>query len=123
MYRAELYVEFSENRTGMMLAEGTELANILRKLQNGVIIERMQSKYRIYYFESGLQDGIPIQDMSYHLKIEPAARIRFEGSMDEYKKFLNEINENYNTVQIYSKLREKEVESDFFIMDIYYAMK
>ena len=61
---------------------------------------------------------------AFHLSIDPAARIRFEGSFSEYDLLLEEINSKYpgGNERIYTKVRDVDADSDFFIMDVYYQM-
>ncbi|MBQ6995450.1 MAG: hypothetical protein IJN64_13335 [Lachnospiraceae bacterium] len=122
MHRAELYTEFSENRTCMVNVDKTELLNRLIELHYGAIIEKEHLIYRIYYSNCKEIYSNQGQDEEYHLKIDPAARVRFEGGLDEYEKLLEEISAEHNNRKIYGILRNGNVESDFLVMDVYYEM-
>lgn len=122
MYRSELYTEFSEDCTCMVTVDKTELHNKLKELNYGAIIENKNSTYRIYYSDRMKSNSISGQDEEYHLNIDPAARIRFEGGLDEYEKLLEEICTEHHDGKIYGKLCNGNAESDFLVMDIYYKM-
>ncbi len=126
MNKTELYTEFREKRTEKVTVEKAGLRRKLRKINNGVILEYNNEKYQLYYSSDVLSGNGYEQNNLYHLEIDPAARIRFEGSLDEYEALLKEIKtenaENYN-LKIYTKLQDGNVDNDFFIMDIYYQMK
>ena len=92
MYRSELYTEFSEDCTYMVTVDKTELLNKLKELNYGAIIENDYSTYRIYYSDRIKNNSNLGQDEEYHLKIDSAARVRFEGGLDEYEKLLEEMN-------------------------------
>ena len=111
-------MEFREECTEKVTVDKTELCKKLRKLQNGVIIELDHGKYQLYYSKEKDGEQDCIQDMAYRLNIDPAARVRFEGSFEEYEELLRKIDKD----KVYSKLREGNVDSDFFIMDVYYRM-
>ena len=126
MNKTELYTEFREKRTEKVTVDRAGLAKKLKKINNGVILEYNNENYRIYYSSDELDKNGLEQKEPYYLEIDPAVRMRFEGSLDEYevllKEIINENAENYN-LKNYTKLQGGDVCNDFFIMDIYYQMK
>ena len=56
------------------------------------------------------------------MKLDPVARVRFEGGLDEYEKLLEEIRMDYQDGKIYGKLRDGNAENDFLVVDIYFKM-
>ncbi len=122
MIRPVLYMEFREDLTDKITVEKSELRN---KLKNGVILERDYEKYLIYYSQETIESDAEVHEPLFHLVIDPAARIRFEGSLAEHDELLEEINsKNHGSddVRIYSKVRDVDADSDFYIMDVYYQM-
>jgi len=122
MIRPVLYMEFREDLTDKITVEKSELRN---KLKNGVILERDYEKYLIYYSQETIESDAEVHEPLFHLVIDPAARIRFEGSLAEHDELLKEINsKNHGSddVRIYSKVRDGDADSDFYIMDVYYQM-
>lgn len=122
MIRPALYMGFRENLTDKITVEKSELRN---KLKNGVILEHDYEKYLIYYSQETIESDAEVHDSLFHLVIDPAARIRFEGSLAEHDELLEEINsKNHGSddVRIYSKVRDGDADSDFYIMDVYYQM-
>ncbi|SFU96240.1 DUF5975 family protein [Butyrivibrio sp. INlla21] len=125
MIKAELYTEFREDRTDKVTVEKAELRRKLKKIKNGAILERENEKYQLYYSPEAFKKDEAEHVAPYHLVIDPAARIRFEGSLDEYDKLLEEIDlkcMDHDDAKVYSKLKEGNADSDFFIMDVYYQM-
>ncbi|MBQ2608774.1 MAG: hypothetical protein II586_00265, partial [Butyrivibrio sp.] len=62
---------------------------------------------------------------TFQLEIEPAARVRFEGSLEEYECLLDEINKKSirnRDFKIYGRLKDSNADREFFIMDVYYLM-
>lgn len=125
MIKPELYTEFREDCTDKVTVEKAELKSKLKKINSGVILEYNKENYQFYYLPDEITENDHGQKNLYHLEIDPAARIRFEGSLDEYESLLKKINgkntEN-NDLKIYTKLQDGNVKNDFFIMDIYYQM-
>ena len=65
------------------------------------------------------------QDITSQLEIEPSARVRFEGSLEEYETLLEEINQKKirnHDFKIYGRLKDGNADRDFLIMDVYYLM-
>lgn len=125
MIKPELYTEFREDRTDKVTVEKAELRRKLKKIKSGAILERENEKYQLYYSPKAFAGEEGLHVAPYHLVIDPAARIRFEGSLDEYDKLLEEIDlkiMDHDDAKIYSKLKEGNADSDFFIMDVYYQM-
>ena len=126
MNKTELYTEFREKRTEKVTVDRAGLLKKLKKINSGVILEYNNENYRIYYSSDVLGENNLEQKEPYHLEIDPAVRMRFEGGLDEYeallKEIINENAENYN-LKNYTKLQGGDVHNDFFIMDIYYQMK
>lgn len=127
MIKTELYTEFRENRTEKITVEKAEFKRSLKRIKSGAVLEKVnRDKYQLYYSSEVSAENEHDQKEVYHLEIDPAARIRFEGSLDEYEALLNVINkENAKKydLKIYTKLQDGNVDNDFFIMDIYYQMK
>ena len=125
MIKPELYAVFRENRTVKVTANKAELRSKLRTLTGGVILEREGEKYHLYHSPKTTSGEEYICAPLYHLEIDPAARIRFEGSLAEHEKLLEEIYlmiKDNDDVRIYSKVQDGNVYDDFFIMDVYYKM-
>ena len=125
MNNAELYMEFNDECTGGLFVDKNELCKRLRKMKKGTIIEQMDGGYRIYYPIEIVDNQERMLDKVYNLRIDPAERIRFEGSLKKYEELLNDINiigTGKHSFKVYSKLREEDADTDFFIADIYYSM-
>ena len=126
MNKIELYTEFKEKRTEKVTVEKAELRRKLKKIKDGVILEYNNEKYQLYYSEEVVAKNEHAPNNIYNLEIDPAARIRFEGSIEEYEALLVEINkenaENHD-LKIYTRLQDGNADNDFFIMDVYYQMK
>ncbi len=126
MNKIELYTEFKEKRTEKVTVEKAELRRKLKKIKDGVILEYNNEKYQLYYSAEVVAKNEHAPNNIYNLEIDPAARIRFEGSIEEYEALLVEINkenaENHD-LKIYTRLQDGNADNDFFIMDVYYQMK
>ncbi|MCR4567490.1 MAG: hypothetical protein K5769_05535 [Pseudobutyrivibrio sp.] len=126
MIKTELYTEFKEDLTDKVTVEKDELRSKLKIINSSVILEYENEKYKIYYsLNESIDESLDNKSM-FHLEIDPAARIRFEGSLDEHEELLKKIYKKRaenNDMKIYSKLQDGDVDSDFFIMDIYYQME
>ena len=125
MTNTELYTEFREECLDRVTVDRDEFCKRIKKLKKGAIIEQDKGGYRLYSKLSGALDREQEQDAPYVLEIDPAARVRFEGSFSEYEDLLKEINKNrigHYDVKVYSKLQDGNADSDFFIMDVYYQM-
>lgn len=126
MNKIELYTEFKEKRTEKVTVEKAELRRKLKKIKDGVILEYNNEKYQLYYSAEVVAKNEHAPKNIYNLEIDPAARIRFEGSIEEYEALLAEINkenaENHD-LKIYTRLQDGNADNDFFIMDVYYQMK
>ena len=126
MTNTELYTEFREQCLDRVTVDRDEFCKRIKKLKKGAIIEQDKGGYRLYSKLSGALDREQEQDAPYVLEIDPAARVRFEGSFSEYEDLLKEINKNrigHYDVKVYSKLQDGNADSDFFIMDVYYQMQ
>ncbi len=122
---AELYTEFSEVCTDRTIVDRRDFCKMLKKANIGAIVEKDQDRY-IFYYKKVIEDRpAEAQDIQYHLRIDPAVKVRFEGNFAQYNKLLNEIYsklENKDNAKIYSKLRQGKANCNFFIMDVYYQM-
>ena len=126
MNNAELYMEFKEECVAGLLVDRNEFSRRLKKLKKGTVIEYVDGKYQIYY---------PIDDVDKHeqdssellsIRIDSAARIRFEGGLAEYEELLKEIDKTRVgncDFKVFGKLCEEDVDTDFFIADVYYMMQ
>ncbi len=125
MIKPELYIEFREDRTDKITVEKAELRSKLNKIKRGVILEHKYEKYLIYYSRETTRSDMEVHEPLFHLVIDPAARIRFEGSLSEYDKLVEEIkskNLSRDDTRVYSKVQDGNADSDFFIIDVYYQM-
>ena len=122
MYRAELYMEFSEDCTRMETVSKEELHDKLTEFHYCAIIEKEHSTYQIYCSDCIKNNPNSKKEEKYHLKLDPVARVRFEGGLDEYEKLLEEIRMDFQDGKIYGKLREGNAENDFLVVDIYFKM-
>ena len=121
MYRAELYMEFSEDCTRMETVGKEELHDKLTEFHYCAIIEKEHSTYQIYCSDC-IKNNSNLKKEKYHLKLDPVARVRFEGGLDEYEKLLEEIRMDFQDGKIYGKLRDGNAENDFLVVDIYFKM-
>ena len=125
MIKTELYSVFREDRTAKVTANKAELRSKLRTMTSGVILERNKDEYHLYYSPKTTSGEDNTCAPLYHLEIDPAARIRFEGSLAEHEKLLEEIFamiEGGDDVRIYSKVQDGNAANDFFRIDVYYKM-
>ncbi|RKM59694.1 hypothetical protein D6856_10805 [Butyrivibrio sp. XB500-5] len=122
---AELYTEFREVCTDKIIVDRRDFCKMLKKANSGAIVEKDQDRY-IFYYKKEIEDRpAEAQDIKYHLRIDSAVKVRFEGNFAQYNKLLNEIYsklENKDNAKIYSKLRQGKANCNFFIMDVYYQM-
>ena len=91
MINAELYTEFKEVYTDKDTVNRVEFCKKLKKLKKDTVVELNENMYCIYTRDADVD--IQGQDITSQLEIEPAARVRFEGSLEEYETLLEEINQ------------------------------
>ena len=123
MINAELYTEFKEVYTDKDTVNRVEFCKKLKKLKKDTVVELNENMYCIYTRDADVD--IQGQDITSQLEIEPAARVRFEGSLEEYETLLEEINQKKirnHDFKIYGRLKDGNADRDFFIMDVYYLM-
>ena len=123
MIKPELYIVFREDCTDKVIANKAELGSTLKTMTSGVIIERVREEYHLYHSPETKSGEGYICYPRYHLEIDPAARIRFEGSLDEYEALLNEIKGEDYDLKVFTKIQDSDAKNNFYIMDIYYRMK
>ena len=115
-------MEFSEDCTRMETVGKEELHDKLTEFHYCAIIEKEHSTYQIYCSDCIKNNPNSKKEEKYHLKLDPVARVRFEGGLDEYEKLLEEIRMDYQDGKIYGKLRDGNAENDFLVVDIYFKM-
>lgn len=123
MINAELYTEFKEVYTDKDTVNRVEFCKKLKKLKKDTVVELNENMYCIYTRDADVD--IQGQDITSQLEIEPAARVRFEGSLEEYETLLEEINQKKirnHDFKIYGRLKDGNADRDFLIMDVYYLM-
>ena len=126
MNNAELYMEFNEKCTDGLIVDRNEFSKRLKKMKKGTIIEQIDGKYQIYYPLEAGEKQEHTQNGLLELRIDPAARIRFEGSLKDYEDLLKEIKKigvGICNFKVYCRLREGDADSEFFIADVYYLMQ
>ncbi|MEE3471808.1 hypothetical protein SAMN02910451_03118 [Butyrivibrio hungatei] len=126
MNNVELYMEFKEECVAGLLVDKNEFSRRLKKLKKGTVIECVDGKYQIYYPIDDVKKHEQDSSESLSLRIDSAARIRFEGGLVEYEELLKEINKTRAgncDFKVFGKLREEDVDADFFIADVYYMMQ
>lgn len=124
MINTELYTEFREAYTDKDTVNRAEFCKKLKKLKKGTIVELDKGMFRIYTKDADISGQTQGEDRC--LEIDPAARIRFEGSLEEYEDLLEEINKKKTTdygFKIFSRLQDGNADIDFIIMDVYYQMQ
>ncbi|SFC02028.1 DUF5975 family protein [Butyrivibrio sp. YAB3001] len=127
MLRTLLYEEFDESRTSVLVCNVKEFSDALQKVAtlngkrlDGIIVEYGKEKYKIYYSDNDLNEN-----SIWNLKIEPAARVRFEGSIYEIEKLMNDIvidKISNDSGKVFCSIKQGEISDDFVITDIYYTM-
>ena len=94
MTNTELYTEFKEKCMDRVTVDRDEFCKRIRKLKKGVIVEPDKGTYQLYSKPCDATDSEQMRDAPYILEIDPAVRVRFEGSLSEYEDLLKEINKN-----------------------------
>lgn len=125
MINAELYTEFKEVYTDKDTVNRVEFCKKLKKLRKDTVVEFNEDMYCIYTRDADVDIQGQIQATTFQLEIEPAARVRFEGSLEEYECLLDEINKKSirnRDFKIYGRLKDGNADREFFIMDVYYLM-
>lgn len=125
MINAELYTEFKEVYTDKDTVNRVEFCKKLKKLKKDTVVEFNEDMYCIYTRDADVDIKGQIQATTFQLEIEPAARVRFEGSLEEYECLLDEINKKSirnRDFKIYGRLKDGNADREFFIMDVYYLM-
>ncbi|MBR4357158.1 MAG: hypothetical protein IKQ00_04450 [Butyrivibrio sp.] len=125
MINAELYTEFKEVYTDKDTVNRVEFCKKLKKLKKDTVVELNEDMYCIYTRDADVDIQGQIQATTFQLEIEPAARVRFEGSLEEYECLLDEINKKSirnRDFKIYGRLKDGNADREFFIMDVYYLM-
>lgn len=125
MINAELYTEFKEVYTDKDTVNRVEFCKKLKKLKKDTVVEFNEDMYCIYTRDADVDIQGQIQATTFQLEIEPAARVRFEGSLEEYECLLDEINKKSirnRDFKIYGRLKDSNADREFFIMDVYYLM-
>ena len=125
MINAELYTEFKEVYTDKDTVNRVEFCKKLTKLKKDTVVELNEDMYCIYTRDADVDIQGQIQATTFQLEIEPAARVRFEGSLEEYECLLDEINKKSirnRDFKIYGRLKDGNADREFFIMDVYYLM-
>ncbi len=125
MINAELYTEFKEVYTDKDTVNRVEFCKKLKKLKKDTVVEFNEDMYCIYTRDADVDIQGQIQATTFQLEIEPAARVRFEGSLEEYECLLDEINKKSirnRDFKIYGRLKDGNADREFFIMDVYYLM-
>jgi hypothetical protein len=125
MINAELYTEFKEVYTDKDTVNRVEFCKKLKKLKKDTVVELNEDMYCIYTRDADVDIQGQIQATTFQLEIEPAARVRFEGSLEEYECLLDEINKKSirnRDFKIYGRLKDSNADREFFIMDVYYLM-
>ena len=125
MINAELYTEFKEVYTDKDTVNRVEFWKKIKKLKKDTVVEVNEDKYCIYTKDADVDVQGQTQAATSRLEIDPAARVRFEGSLEEYENLLEEINQKKirnHDFKIYGRLKDGNADRDFFIMDVYYLM-
>ncbi|MCR4997201.1 MAG: hypothetical protein K6A61_07870 [Butyrivibrio sp.] len=125
MINAELYTEFKEVYTDKDTVNRVEFCKKIKKLKKDTVVEFNEDMYCIYTRDADVDIQGQIQATTFQLEIEPAARVRFEGSLEEYECLLDEINKKSirnRDFKIYGRLKDSNADREFFIMDVYYLM-
>lgn len=125
MINAELYTEFKEVYTDKDTVNRVEFCKKLKKLKKDTVVELNEDMYCIYTRDADVDIQGRIQATTFQLEIDPAARVRFEGSLEEYECLLDEINKKSirnRDFKIYGRLKDSNADREFFIMDVYYLM-
>ena len=126
MTNTELYTEFREECMDRVTVDHDEFCKRIKKLKKGSIIEPDKGAFQLYSKLIDVTEREKVQDAPYVLEIDPAVRVRFEGSLSEYEDLLKEINKNkigHYDVKVYSRLQDGNADGDFFVMDVYYQMQ
>ena len=123
---AEPYTEFSAKYTDRIIVEKKEFCKTLKKTDKGTIIEKNRDRYIFYITQDSGEEPVEKQGLSYHLYIDDAVKIRFEGNLAAYEKLLDTLCSTYNNIEkakIYGRLRQENANCEFFVMDVYCSVE